>query len=237
MCFHTFPAIGGLSFPFSRNDAEARAEKLARSSSSFTKLCISRFDSPASATDSFVSMKHPAALVGSWMALLLCGCAHQDVLAETRLGIALEYSGTSPDHPQSRKFLGGLPTNASCHAIAWQLTFLTHRNRLWPDDGSQGDQRAVHHRPQPDSHGRVSQSPGGKTLNSEVRNPRSERNPKPEGPSEANQLGSTFSSGGAETFSTFGFRPSFGVREFGITLPSGEFYCGQDMVLQVYGDK
>lgn len=73
-------------------------------------------------------MKFATGMIGSWFALLLVGCAYHSTIASAPAGVAAEYVGSTPGDAPVREFIGGLTSNAMCHAIAWQLTLFTNQN-------------------------------------------------------------------------------------------------------------
>ena len=63
--------------------------------------------------------------------LLLSGCAYPGVDAH-QVSIADEFIGTTPGGALVREFVGGLPTNAPCHSITWQIKLVTNRTSDLP---------------------------------------------------------------------------------------------------------
>jgi hypothetical protein len=53
-------------------------------------------------------------------------------MASGENGVAAEFVGSTPGGVLPREFLGGLPSNAPCHYVMWQLTLLTNRNTGLP---------------------------------------------------------------------------------------------------------
>lgn len=78
------------------------------------------------------SMKYTTGIAGACLALLLWGCAHHGVIAETHSGVAAEWVGTSPGDAPARAFVGGLDTHAPCHSITWHVTLSTNQNAGLP---------------------------------------------------------------------------------------------------------
>ena len=69
---------------------------------------------------------------GSWVALLLFGCAPGRVMASAENSVAAEFVGSTPGGALPREFAGGLATNVPCHYIMWHLTLLTNQNAHLP---------------------------------------------------------------------------------------------------------
>ena len=62
-----------------------------------------------------------------FLALLSFGCGGLHFSAIGQNSVSLDYVGSTPANALARAFVGGLPTNAPCHCITWQLTLLPNQ--------------------------------------------------------------------------------------------------------------
>src|SRR5688572_3307260 len=75
-------------------------------------------------------MKRMIEIIGS-VAVFLIACAPRNATAADE-PINAEFVGSTLADTLPREFLGGLPTNAPCHYIKWQLTLSTNQNTGLP---------------------------------------------------------------------------------------------------------
>ena len=73
-----------------------------------------------------VAMKNLIGLFASLFAVVQIGCAQKKGVTSVGSSGAAEFVGSTPGDALVRDFLGGLPTNATVHAIRWSLNLSTN---------------------------------------------------------------------------------------------------------------